>query len=336
MQVMAYDGTELEERQCNEVAELSGWSGRRAVLWVNVEGLADIELIRRLGEHFGLHRLALEDVVNVHQRPKVEEYGDHIFIVTRMLPAEQEEGEGPVTEQISLFLGDGFLLTFQERAGDPFNMVRERLRGHRGQIRGAKADYLTYALLDAVIDNYFPMLERYGEKLEQLEDAVMEQADHRQTARIHAMKRDLLALRRSIWPQREMINSLVRDSSPLINEQTRIYLRDCYDHTIQLMDLVETYREIASGLVDVHLSSISTRMNEIMKVLTIIATIFIPLGFIASLYGMNFDTRVSPWNMPELEWVFGYPYALGLMAAVAFGLLYYFWRKGWLGGGPKD
>ncbi|MGF1611214.1 MAG: magnesium/cobalt transporter CorA [Kiloniellales bacterium] len=338
VQVMAYDGESVEEQQCRDAAELRGWIGRRNVLWVNVEGLADIELIRRLGELFGLHRLALEDVVNVHQRPKVEEYGDHIFIVTRMLRGDEasEAGQGPVTEQVSLFLGEGFLLTFQEHPGDPFNLVRERLRGQRGQIRGAKADYLAYALLDAVIDNYFPVLERYGEALEDLEDAVIESTDHRQTAAIHAMKRDLLALRRSIWPQREMINSLIRDSSPLISDQTRIYLRDCYDHTIQLMDLVETFREIASGLVDVHLSSISARMNEIMKVLTIIATIFIPLGFIASLYGMNFDTEVSPWNMPELEWTLGYPFALGLMAAVAIGLLTYFWRKGWIGGDRKE
>ena len=328
---MAYGPDDLEERQFHDVAEIQAWIGRRPVVWVNVEGLADIELIRRLGELFGLHRLALEDVVNVHQRPKVEEYGEHIFIVTRMLHGASSVGEEVDSEQISLFLGEGFLLTFQERPGDPFSLVRERLRGQRGQIRSAKSDYLAYALLDAVIDGYFPVLEKCGEQLEELEDAVMDEANHHQTARIHAMKRDLLALRRAIWPQRDMINGLIRDPSRFITDQTRIYLRDCYDHCIQLMDLLETYREIAAALVDVHLSSMSARMNEIMKVLTIIATIFIPLGFVASLYGMNFNPRISRWNMPELEWAFGYFYVLGLMAAIAIGLLVYFWRKGWIG-----
>ncbi len=272
---------------------------------------------------------ALEDVVNVHQRPKVEEYEDHSFIVTRMIQSDQ----APTTEQVSMFLGERFLLTFQEQPGDCFNLVRDRLRKHRGQIRERKADYLVYALLDAVIDGYFPVFEDFGERLETLENLVMGQPSRDLVAQIHGMKRNLLALRRAIWPQREMVNALMRESLTHISDETRPYLRDCYDHTIQLMDVVETYREIASGLADVYLSSTSARMNEVMKVLTIIATIFMPLGFIASLYGMNFDAKASPWNMPELEWYWGYPFALVLMSVVALGFLAYFRRKGWIGGG---
>ncbi len=282
---------------------------------------------------FNLHGLALEDVVNVHQRPKVEEYADHAFIVTRMIQA----GLPPTTEQVSMFLGEGFLLTFQERPGDCFDPVRARLRSSRGQIRDRQADYLAYALLDAVIDGYFPVLETLGERLEVLEDAVTAEPPEAEATQIHEIKRELLLLRRAVWPQREMVNALTRETSPYVTDQTRLYLRDCYDHTIQLMDIVETYREIATGLVDIYLSSVSTRLNEIMKVLTIIATIFIPLGFVAGLYGMNFDASASPWNMPELRWYWGYPVALGVMAAAALGMLYYFYRKGWiLGGRGKD
>ena len=326
---MGYGPDDLEERQISKTEELKPLIGKWPVTWINVDGLADLALIRHLGEMFDLHGLALEDVVNVHQRPKVEEYGDHTFIVTKMIHGDRS----PMTEQVSMFLGERFLLTFQERSGDCFEPVRQRIRRHRGLIRDRKADYLAYALLDVVIDGYFPVLEEYGERLEVLEDAVMGRHSSDHVAEIHDMKRDLLALRRAIWPQREMISALTRDTSPQIVEQTRIYLQDCYDHTIQLMDVVETYREIASGLVDVYLSSTSARMNEIMKVLTVIATIFMPLGFIAGLYGMNFDRGVSPWNMPELGWYLGYPLALLLMAAVAVGLLLYFWRRRWIGGG---
>ncbi|MDH3475665.1 MAG: magnesium/cobalt transporter CorA [Rhodospirillales bacterium] len=329
--LIGYGPDDLEEREVSEIEDLKPLIGRWPVTWINVDGLADLELIRRLGEMFELHRLALEDVVNVHQRPKVEEYEDHAFVVTRMIHGDQE----PMTEQVSIFLGERFLLTFQERPGDCFDLVRERIRKHRGLIRERGADYLAYALLDAVIDGYFPVLEDYGERLEALEDAVMGQPSRDHVAQIHDMKRDLLTLRRAIWPQREMINALTRDSSPQVSEQTRVYLRDCYDHTVQLMDVVETYREIASGLVDVYLSSTSAHMNEIMKVLTIIATIFMPLGFIAGLYGMNFDRGASPWNMPELGWYLGYPFALLLMAVVAVGLLLYFRRKGWMGSGQE-
>jgi len=327
VRAILYGPDQIEELAVTDVEALRPLIGRRPVMWVNVDGLGDVELIRRLGELFGLHRLALEDVVNTHQRPKVEEYADHIFIVTKIV----HEEPALATEQVSMFLGRDFLLTFQEDVGDCFDPVRERLRNDRGRIRGAQADYLAYALLDAAIDEYFPVLERYGELVERLEDDVMAEPTGRIAARIHLAKRDLLTLRRAIWPQREAINALIRDVSPLVAEPTRIHLRDCYDHCVQLIDMVETYREIASGLVDIHLSSISAHMNEIMKVLTIIATIFIPLGFVASLYGMNFDPEASPWNMPELRWYWGYPAVLAIMAVVAVALLFYFQRKGWIG-----
>ncbi len=328
IRLIAYGPDALEDHDVARVEELNSVIGEWPVTWINVDGLADLDLIRRLGELFGIHGLALEDVVNVHQRPKVEQYEDHAFIVTRMIHGEQ----APESEQIALFLGEHFLLTFQERSGDCFDPVRERLRQRRGRIRERKADYLAYALLDAVIDGYFPVLEIYGERLENLEDAVTESPSGRQVGEIHAIKRDLLALRRVVWPQREMVNALTRDSSNFVTEGTLPYLRDCYDHTIQLMDLVETYREIASGLVDIYLSSVSARMNEVMKVLTIIATVFMPLGFIAGVYGMNFDRAASPWNMPELGWYWGYPFVLALMTGIAVGLVFYFRSKNWIGG----
>ena len=325
--LLAYGADSVEEHDIEEVGEIRSLVGTAPVIWVNVDGLGDIEVIRELGEIFGLHRLTLEDVINVHQRPKVENYADHTFIITRII----DRDFAPDTEQMSMVLGEGFLLTFQERKGDCFDLVRERIRKHRGVIRESKADYLAYALIDAATDNYFSVLEAYGERLEALEIAVMAEPSPSQIGEIHDLRRDLLLLRRSVWPQRDMIGELTRRSSPFVSESTEIYLRDCHDHAFQIMDILETYREIAFGLVDVYLSSMSARMNEIMKVLTIIATIFIPLGFIASVYGMNFDADVSPWNMPELRWYFGYPFALGLMALLAGGLLYHFRRKGWFG-----
>ena len=327
LNLISYGDAEFDERGEVSVADVEAAKGSRPVLWINVNGLADVALIESLGNVFGLHGLALEDVVNVHQRPKAEAYEDHVFIVTRMaLPGSHLD-----TEQVSIFVGDDFVLTFQERPGDCFDLVRDRLRHSRGRIRKSGPDYLAYALIDAVLDAYFPILEEYGERLERLEDAVISRARPELIEEVHGMKRNLLSLRRAIWPHREMVNELIRDEASVVSGQTRVYLRDCYDHAIQLMDIVETYREIASGLVDIYLSSMSARLNDIMKVLTVIATVFIPLSFIASLYGMNFDPDASPWNMPELTWRFGYPFALLLMAAVAGVLLAYFVRRGWIG-----
>ena len=325
--MIGYGKDQFVERQGVSINDICAMKGTVPGMWINVYGLADIERVRALGDIFGLHSLALEDVVNVHQRPKAEEYENHVFVVMRMILASDHVE----TEQVSMFVGNDFILTFQERSGDCFEPVRERLRHHKGRIRDLGTDYLAYALIDAIIDAYFPVLENYGERLEDLEDAVVAQPSPELIAQVHTMKRDLLSLRRAIWPHREMINMLIRDETRLVTDQTRLYIRDCYDHTIQLMDIVETYREIASGLVDVYLSSMSTRLNDIMKVLTIIATIFMPLSFIASLYGMNFDRTTSPWNMPELGWRYGYPFALAVMAISAAGLVYYFWKQRWLG-----
>jgi magnesium transporter len=266
--------------------------------------------------------------VNAHQRPKLERHDDHLFIVLRL----PDRTEGLVTEQLSILLGRDFVLTFQERPGDCFDPVRERLRRPESPMRGRGVDYLAYALIDALVDSYFPLLESYGEQIEALEERVIARPEPARVVQIQRLRRELLEVRRALWPQREVLSALLREDTPCIAPGTRLFLRDCADHTAQLLDMVEIHREVSSGLLDLHLSSVSTRMNEIMKVLTIIATIFIPLGFIAGLYGMNFDTEISPFNMPELEWRFGYPFALALMLAVALGMLAYFWRKGWLGG----
>ena len=329
---MAYGPDQIAEQADATLADVRRARGSTPVLWVGVDGLADTTLLQGLADSFGLHRLALEDVINVHQRPKVENYSDRVFVVVRMALSEQDAS----TEQFALFLGPDFLLTFQERPDDCLDPVRRRLREGRGSIRGLNADYLAYALIDAAVDSYFPVLETYGERLEDLELAVVDSPDPELVETLHLMKRDLLAMRRAIWPHRETVNALIRDETPLITETTRLYLRDTYDHATQLIDIVETSREIASGLVDMYISNASARLNEIMKVLTIIATVFMPIGFLASLYGMNFDSATSPWNMPELGWRYGYPVTLLIMTLVAGGLLAFFWRRRWIGmGGPR-
>jgi magnesium transporter len=302
------------------------------VHWINVDGLGDEATLRQLGEIFHLHRLALEDVVNTGQRSKVEHYADHLYIVAHQVHAEG----GLTSEQVSMFVGSNFVLTFQEYAGDLFDPVRVRIREGRGRMRHAGPGYLAYALLDAIVDFYFPVLERYGEQLERLEDEVINRPSQKSIARIHAVKRELLTLRRSVWPMRDALHGLLRDENPLIQAEDRLYLQDCYDHALRVLEMIESFREVTSSLLDVYLSSQGNRMNEIMKVLTMFASIFIPLSFIAGLYGMNFDTSLSRWNMPELGWPYGYVFALGLMATVAFGLLGYFARKGWIGAREPD
>lgn len=324
--VIAYGPSTFIEKNGVSLGDIQAIREDFDITWVNVSGLGDAELVGGIGEMFKVHKLAMEDVLNLHQRPKVEEFDDHIFLVAQMILVETGIG----TEQLTIFLGSDFLLSFQERPGDCLGPLRQRIRQGKGRVRTVGADYLCYGLLDAVIDDYFPVLERYGEALETLEDEVVSRAESRHVALLHEMKRDLLTIRRAVWPHREMVNTLIRDENPLVSQITRTHLRDIYDHTVQLMDIVETYREIASGLVDVYISSVSAKLNEIMKVLTIIATIFIPLGFIASLYGMNFDRSASPWNMPELGWRFGYLLSLALMAGIAAGLLFYFRHRGWL------
>ncbi|MDE4172512.1 magnesium/cobalt transporter CorA [Phaeobacter sp. PT47_59] len=326
IRIIAFGPDAFVERQVAEVADIVEMRHAFQTIWVDIVQFGDANIISAIGDIFGLHKLALEDSINTHQRPKVEEYDDHLFIVALMLG----ENGSLETEQVAFFMGSDYLITFQEKPGDCFQSVRDRIRKASGRIRSAGADYTCYALLDAIVDSYFPALEQVGDRLEALEDLVTRSPEIGNIADLHDMKRKLLLLRRAIWPHREVFNALLRDEHPLIAHETRPFLRDCYDHTAQLMDIVETYREMASGLVDLHVSSVSMKLNEVMKVLTIVATIFIPLSFIASVYGMNFDRERSPWNMPELGWYLGYPFALMLMCASAAGLVWYIWKKGWL------
>jgi magnesium transporter len=330
--LFAYNGDRCIEERCERVEQVREFLGKYPVTWINVDGLGDVHVIRELGNLFHLHPLALEDVVHTHQRPKVEQYGDTLFIVMRMV----QRREQLESEQVSIFVGRNYVLTFQENLpGDSFGPVRERLRTG-GPLTSLGPDYLAYRLLDAIIDAYFPVLEQYGEQLETLEEEVLEAARRDTLVRVHEIRHDLLTLRRSVWPMREAFNSLVRDPNPLIHSDTRLFLRDCYDHTVQLMDFLETYRELGADLRDLHLSAASNRLAEIMKVLTIMSAIFIPLTFIAGLYGMNFeyktpDGQTNPLNMPELRWYWGYPATLALMLLIAIAMVVFFYRRGWLG-----
>ena len=323
IRVMAFTNGDLVDETLDSLDGVKALTDRYAVTWIDVEGLGDAAVIDQFGEMFGLHRLALEDVVNVHQRPKVEDYGDHLFIVARMV----DLAERLYTEQICFFVGKTFVLTFQEgRPGDCLDPVRERIRKSSSRLRHGGTDYLTYALLDSIIDHYFPVVEAYGERLDTLDDELMNSRGDASIAAIHKFRSELLILRRAVRPHREAINQLLRDSHELIGDEARIFLRDCYDHAVQLGDAIDTYREVCSDLRDFHLAAISNRTNDVMKTLTIIATIFIPLGFIAGVYGMNFE------RMPELHWRYGYGTALGLMATVAGSLLLWFRRRGWFDG----
>jgi magnesium transporter len=320
LRAFSYSAEKVDEFPKLEVSEVRALLRPDRVLWLDVAGLGDVKTIAAIGEIFGLHKLALEDVMSGQQRAKVESYGAVLFIVMRM----PEQGEHLDTDQLSLFLGENFVVSFQLRVGDCFDPVRERLRLLSGRLCALGADSLAYALIDSTVDSYFPVLEQIGERLEHLEDEVLLSPTTESIPRIHELKRELLMLRRATWPQREAISSLLREGNPLIKTETRLYLNDCYDHTVQVMDLLETYRELGSSLLEVWLSSVSNRMNEVMKVLTIISTIFMPLTFIVGIYGMNFH------HMPELDWKWGYPLCLGVMLLISGGMLHWFVRKGWL------
>ncbi|WP_367185814.1 magnesium/cobalt transporter CorA [Thermoleptolyngbya sp. C42_A2020_037] len=313
----------------NEPEEAIPYLDADSVSWVDVKGLGSEDVLKRLGNIFNLHPLVLEDIVNVPQRPKVEEYGDQLLLITRMVTLK-DSGRGFFTEQVSFILGKNYLLTVQEEPEyDSFGPVRERIRLGKGTIRSRGADYLAYCLLDSIVDGFFPVLETYGEELEELEDEVVAKPVRTTLEKIHTIKRELLNLRRSIWPMRDAISALIRDGEDLLQDEARMYLRDCYDHAVQVLDMVETYREVASSLMDVYVSSVGNRMNELMKQLTLISSIFIPLTFIAGVYGMNFNPDASPWNMPELNWYWGYPLCWAVMLLTSAGLLFYFWKRGW-------
>jgi len=310
------------------IPSVTASSDAEAMTWMHVQGRPSQRLLTRIGETYGLHPLALEDIHNTGQRPKVEEFDGQVF-ATLSLP-HFEDGRVEIY-QANFFLSADSVLSFCEGPVDPFEPVLRRLQEATGRFRSRGTDYLLYALLDTVIDQGFPVLEAFGLELEELEEKILGRSGRKTLPHIHAVKRELILLRRMLWPQREVINTLVREDQELIMHDTRLFLRDCYDHTIQVMDLLETYRDMTSSMLDIYLSSISNKMNDIMRVLTIIATIFIPLTFVAGVYGMNFGSNTnSPWAMPELSWYYGYPLAWLLMVMVAAGMLIYFWRKRWL------
>ncbi|MBE9201617.1 MULTISPECIES: magnesium/cobalt transporter CorA [unclassified Nodularia (in: cyanobacteria)] len=325
-----YNQTNFIRKQIQIPEECATYLDQESVSWVDVQGLGNPDTLQRLGKVFDLHPLVLEDVVNMGERPKIEDYEDQLLIIAQMV-VPMENNCGFYSEQVSFVLGKNYLLTVQEEPEhDCFEEVRLRISRGKGIIRKQGADYLAYALFDAIIDGFFPVLEMYGERMEELEEEVILNPTRKTLQQIYEVRRELLQLRRAIWPQRNATSSLIRDGSELIGAEVQIYLRDCYDHAVQVMDMVENYRELASGLMDVYLSSVSNKMNEIMKLLTVISSIFIPLTFVAGIYGMNFNTEKSPYNMPELNWYWGYPICLAVMAAIAFGLLFFFWRRGWL------
>jgi magnesium transporter len=327
IRVFAFGPQGHEERAVDRVEDVDAYLEEWPVTWINVDGLGSAEVLKSLAARFSIHRLALEDVVNTDQRAKVEEYDENLFVVFRML-VPGERSDDLRTEQISFLLGPGYVLSFQERRGDYFEAVRERIRAGNKRITTSGPDYLLYALLDALIDAYFPIVEGSGQRIDALEEGIQRGQSKGAAEEIQRIKRELLVMRRAAWPQRDALRVLQQELG-LVQQRTAVYFRDCSDHAAQIIDLVESYRESCSDLMNLHVSNISNRMNEVMKVLTIIATIFIPLGFIAGIYGMNFNPERSAWNMPELDWVWGYPFALGLMVIVASGLLVYFRKKGW-------
>lgn len=319
-----YNSEKLIEKELQTVEECPALKDQPDMnLWINVDGLDKIEVIEKLGSYFGVHPLTLEDVLNTGQRPKMEDYDSYIYTVLKMMFLDEEKEE-IIIDQVSIIFGSNYILSFQERAGDVFNPIRERLKNPASRLRKNGVDLLAYSLIDAVVDNYFLILERFGEEIENLEEELIVDPMPDTLKAIQKHKRDMITLRRSVWPLRELINNLQRTESGLIKETTQIYLRDVYDHTIQVIDSIEAFRDILSSMVDVYLSSLSNRMNDVMKVLTIIATIFIPLTFIAGVYGMNFE------YMPELEWRWGYPAVMLGMVLLGISMFLYFKKRRWV------
>lgn len=330
---MDFDRDVLVEKQIQSLSECLTYlqDDRPSITWIDIRGMGDTELFRELARIFKLHPLAIEDLANAPQRAKADAYPEQQLVIGRMIHARED---GSIrSEQLGILFGQGFVVTVQEDPdGDPLDAVRQRIRSGRGSIRNLGADYLAYAILDAAIDGFYPVLEMLGERLEALELDVSE-LKATDPKPIYNLKRELLLVRRGIWPQRELLGSLLREqTTSLFSEATRVYLRDTYDHTVQVMDMVETFREITSSVMDLYMTGVSNRLNETMKVLTILSSIFLPLTFIAGVYGMNFDTDVSPMNMPELKWRYGYLFSLGAMLASVIVLLWYYRRRGWLGG----
>lgn len=322
IRVIDYDAKEITEHEIKEPSELRSFAEKKSVSWIDVQGLGDEKVLREVADIFSLHPLTLADVTNIPSRPKTEYYDDYIIFITSMVDLDND---GKLNaEQFSVIWGSNFVLTFQENYGDILDPVRNRIRLNQGMLRKSGTDYLAYALIDTIIDGYYPVLEVLGDRLEELENAVLEYPKQENLQDIYCTKRDLLSLRRSIWPQRESLHSLLRNDHKLIKKAVHVYLQDTYDHCIQIIDVTETFRELCAGLTDLYLSGVSNKMNEIMKTLTIISTIFMPLSFLAGIYGMNFD------YLPELHYKWAYPLFWLIVVSVSMGMLFWFYKRGWL------
>jgi magnesium transporter len=321
--IIDYTEDQFQEMEIESIEECFPFKDSSSVTWINIDGIHRVDIIERIGQHFDLHSLIVEDIVSPHQRPKLEDFGEYVYIVFKMLQYDEKENSVKI-EQISIILGNNFVISFQEMRGDIFEPIRDRIRSGKGRIRKMHSDYLAYALMDTIVDNYYTILEGFGDRIEEIEGEVVTDPKPETFQEIHKLKREMIFLRKSVWPLREVIGSLERDELQLIHKATRKFFRDVYDHTIQVIDTVETFRDMLSGMHDTYLSSISNRMNEVMKVLTIIATIFIPLTFIAGIYGMNFEF------MPELKWKFAYFGVWGIIVLVAVIMVVFFKRKKWL------
>ncbi len=321
--IIDYTEDQFQEMETKNIEECFPFKESPSVTWINIDGIHQVDIIEKIGKHFELHPLVLEDIVNPQQRPKMEDLDQYLFLVFKMLKYDTKENQIKI-EQVSIILGENYVISFQEMRGDVFEPIRHRIRSSKGLIRKMKSDYLAYALMDAIVDNYFTILENSGDRIEEIEEKVAMAPKPETLQEIYRLKRDMIFLRKSVWPLREVLSGLERGELPFIHKATQKFFRDVYDHTIQVIDTVEAFRDMLSGMHDTYLSSISNRMNEIMKVLTIIATIFIPLTFIAGIYGMNFKF------MPELEWRWAYFVVWGVIAGIAISMLVYFKRKKWL------
>ncbi len=315
-----YDENHCSEKTLEHAEDCFPFKDKPSVTWINMDGIHDVKLIEKIGQHFGIHPLVLEDIVNTEQRPKMEDFGNYLFVVLKML----RFNEGIASEQVSMIIGNNYAISFQETEGDVFNNIRERIRTGKARIRKLGADYLAYSLIDSIVDNYFAILEKFGDRVEEIEESLVTNPSPEIMHTVQKLKADIAFLRKSVWPLREVINSMIRSESAIIQNSTDLYLKDVHDHTIQIVETIETFRDRLSEMMDIYLSSLSNKMNEVMKVLTIIATIFIPLTFIVGIYGMNFQ------YMPELEWPWGYPLVILAMLGISAVMLAYFRRKKWI------
>lgn len=328
--VFDYEKDNFEEKNLSEddVNKLTEFKVNKSVSWLNICGIHNTELIEKIGKIFNIHSLVLEDVLNVSHNTKIDEFEDYIFIISKMINYNETENILNI-EQVSFILGKNFLITFQEKEGDVFDLIREKIRNNNGRIRKSGADYLAYRLIDTIVDNYFLVLDKMDERIEDIEDELLDTPEQSTLQDIHSIRKEVIRLKRNITPLRDIIHALEREQYHFIDKSTQIYLRDLYDHIRQIIETIDNYREVINGLQEVYLSSASNKMNEIMKVLTVISTIFIPLTFIVGIYGMNFRTEAGLWNMPELNWQYGYPFVLAVMLLIVVGMIFFFRKKKW-------